>query len=105
MRREFPARPASRGFGSRKRRPKLKSHPKNGRHFNFGGGGGNLPVFALAIANPLARRRAMLVETPVSPRVPRIRFLQTSIKIKMPPKKPGGILILVVGQHPAPNDY
>ena len=37
----------------------------------------------------------MLVETPVSPRVPRIRFLQTSIKIKKPPKKPGGILILV----------
>ena len=29
MRREFPARPASPGFGSRKRRSKLKSHPKN----------------------------------------------------------------------------
>jgi len=41
MRREFPARPASRCFNSRKRRSKLKSHPKNGWHFNFGGGGGN----------------------------------------------------------------
>lgn len=37
-------------------------------------GGGNLPVFALASANPLRQRRAVLAETLPAPRVPRVRF-------------------------------
>ncbi len=47
----------------------------------------NLPVFALASAKPLARRRAVLAETPGSSRVPRVRFPQTAnTKQKSHPK-------------------
>jgi len=74
----------------------IKNHPKGGLYDV-----GNLPVFALASANPLRQRRACSTKPCLRPASRRFDYRELRSKLKKPLKV--AFLTLVVGRNPVSN--